>query len=140
MKWRLMPPDRVTSRYEPGSSPSGADRGTGPRVNTRPVVAVQGLGFVGTAMALASASAREPDGIPAYDVIGVELDTPAGRQRADALNAGRLPISSTDPKLEAALRDALDAGNLRATDFRGRIRSRAAVAIVDISLDVSNAG
>jgi UDP-N-acetyl-D-glucosamine dehydrogenase len=106
------------------------------RTATRQVVCVQGLGFVGAAMALATASAREPDGTPAYDVVGVELDNRAGRQRVEALNAGRLPVHAADPKLEEAMRRGLDAGNLRATtDLRAY--ESASVAIIDINLDIS---
>jgi UDP-N-acetyl-D-glucosamine dehydrogenase len=106
------------------------------RTGTRPVVCVQGLGFVGAAMALATASAREPDGAPAYDVVGVELDNPAGRRRVEALNSGQLPIHAADPKLDEALRRAVAAGNLRATTDASVYES-ASVAIVDINLDVS---
>ena len=67
-------------------------------------VCVQGLGFVGMAMALATASARrDPDGSPAFEVIGVELDNDAGRQRVEAVNEGRLPITASDGRMEAAM-------------------------------------
>jgi UDP-N-acetyl-D-glucosamine dehydrogenase len=102
----------------------------------RPLVCVQGLGFVGTATALAVASARERDGSPAYDVVGVEMDSPGGRERAEALRAGALPIQSADPKMAAALADAREAGNLTATTD-DRAYESAAVSIVDISLDLS---
>jgi UDP-N-acetyl-D-glucosamine dehydrogenase len=100
------------------------------------VVCVQGLGFVGLAMALATASARRPDGSPAFEVIGVELDDEAGRARAEAINGGRLPITSSDPRMEHALTDAIAVGNLRATTDPEAYGS-AEVAIVDIGLDVT---
>jgi len=81
----------------------------------RPVVCVQGLGFVGMAMALATASARRPDGAPAFDVVGVELDNDAGRSRVEAVNAGRLPITTSDAQMEAAMAEAARAENLKAT-------------------------
>jgi UDP-N-acetyl-D-glucosamine dehydrogenase len=101
-----------------------------------PVVCVQGLGFVGMAMALATASARRPDGSPAFEVVGVELDNEAGRQRVETVNDGRLPITSSDPRMEAALTEAVGAGNLRATTDPEAYES-AEVAIVDIGLDVT---
>ena len=99
-------------------------------------VCVQGLGFVGMAMALATASARRPDGSPAFEVIGVELDNDAGRQRVEAVNEGRLPITTSDPRMEAAMAEAVRAGNLKATTDAEAYES-ADVAIVDIGLDVT---
>ena len=68
----------------------------------RPLVCVQGLGYVGTAMALAIASARE-DKTPAFDVVGVELPGARGNEIVDALNWGVSPIESSDPKMKGAL-------------------------------------
>ena len=48
-------------------------------------------------------------------MVGVELDNEAGRQRVETVNDGRLPITSSDPRMEAALTEAVSAGNLRAT-------------------------
>jgi UDP-N-acetyl-D-glucosamine dehydrogenase len=101
----------------------------------RPVVCVQGLGFVGIAMALATASARRPDGSPSFDVVGVELDTPAGRARVDAINSGRLPVISSDPRMKEAMAAAREAGNLKATTDPEAYAS-ASVAVVDVGLDV----
>lgn len=46
---------------------------------SRPVVCVQGLGFVGMAMTLATATARRLDGSPVFGVIGREPDNQAVR-------------------------------------------------------------
>jgi nucleotide sugar dehydrogenase len=104
--------------------------------NSTPVVCVQGLGFVGMAMALATASARSGDGSPAFQVVGVELDNEAGRERVESVNAGRLPIQSSDPRMELAMREASAAGNLRATTDPSAY-GEASVAIVDVGLDVT---
>ena len=103
---------------------------------SRPVVCVQGLGFVGTAMALAVASARDDAGDPVYDVVGVELDSAEGRSKADGINRGELPISSADAEMDAALQRALRIGNLRAT-ANPEAYAEAAVAVVDIQFDVA---
>jgi UDP-N-acetyl-D-glucosamine dehydrogenase len=103
--------------------------------HSRPVVCVQGLGFVGTAMALATATASRPDGSPAFDVIGVELDSPAGRERVEAVNAGRLPIRSTDPRMDEAMATATETRNLSATTDPDAF-ANAAVAVVDVGLDI----
>lgn len=100
----------------------------------RPVVCVQGLGYVGTAMALAIASARDDDG-PAFDVIGVELSTDRGSEIVESLNAGRLPIESADPKMQGALDSARQAGNLSATTDLG-VCELASVAVVSVNLDL----
>ena len=105
-------------------------------VGERPVVCIQGLGFVGMAMALATASARQGDGTPSFDVIGVELDNEAGAERVASVNAGRLPIQSSDQRMEAAMQEATAAGNLRATTDP-EAYADASVAIVDVGLDVT---
>jgi len=45
---------------------------------SRKKVCVQGLGFVGAAMAVAVASARSEQNQPLYDVVGVDLATREG--------------------------------------------------------------
>lgn len=102
----------------------------------RPVVCVQGLGFVGAAMAAAVARARSGDGAPAFNVIGVDLDTPEGRRRAAALNDGDFPFPCPDPPLADALAEARATGNLLACTDPAAFRL-AAVAVVDIDLDVA---
>ena len=112
----------------------------GPRTSdgadpARSVVAVQGLGFVGAAMAIAVASALDADGEALFDVVGVDLDDAAGRARIDALNSARFPFETTDDALTAALRATRDRGNLLAcTDPRAY--SLADVVVVDVPLDI----
>ena len=101
----------------------------------RPVVCVQGLGFVGAAMALAVASARDAAGTPCYDVIGVDLPTPTGRQRIDSLNEGCFPFRTTDAALEEAAKVAHAVGNLRATSDPAAF-AEGDVVLVDVHLDV----
>jgi nucleotide sugar dehydrogenase len=107
------------------------------RAPQRPLVCVQGLGFVGSAMAIAVASACEPDGTPCFDVAGVELATPDGEAKVQAINAGRVPVATTDEKLPAALAAAHRRGNLFATTDESVYES-ASVAIVDVPLDVTH--
>lgn len=77
-------------------------------LGARPVVAVQGLGFVGAAMAVAVASALDDGGSPTFTVIGVDRDDDVGRDRVGSLNAGRMPFESDDPDLGSALDRARD--------------------------------
>ena len=101
----------------------------------RPVVCVQGLGFVGAAMAIAVAGARGADGKPLYDVIGVDLPSESGRRRIDALNESRFPFETTDARLGAALGEAHAAGNLVAC-AEPPVFGLAKVVLVDVHLDV----
>jgi UDP-N-acetyl-D-glucosamine dehydrogenase len=101
----------------------------------RPIVCVQGLGFVGAAMAVAVANARQDDGRPYFDVIGIDLPTPSGRQRIEALNNGTFPFESGDETLERAVEVAAREGNFFATSDP-KWYSSASTVIVDINCDV----
>jgi len=99
------------------------------------VVCVQGLGFVGAAMAIAVAQATKTDGSHPYLVVGVEADTPSGRERADSLLSGTLPFTVTDDRLKDALHSAIRRGNF-ITTCDPSVYAYADVAIVDVHLDV----
>ena len=86
-------------------------------------------------MAIAVADARRADGTPSFNVIGVDLPTPEGRAKAAGINAGQLPVATTDEKLRSALREAHERGNLVAT-VDEEVYSLASVAVVDVPLDV----
>jgi UDP-N-acetyl-D-mannosaminuronate dehydrogenase len=68
------------------------------------VVCVQGLGFVGAAMAVAIALAEDEKGDAIYEVIGVDLNSSIGKTRVDSINQGKFPFKSSDLKLEKALK------------------------------------
>lgn len=102
---------------------------------SRPVVCVQGLGFVGMAMAVAVANARDVNGNPKFNVIGVELPTPEGKRKVKLVNQGRLPIVSADDNLSAAMKRAFRQRNLLATTSAEAFNS-ASVVVVSINLDV----
>lgn len=101
--------------------------------SARPVVCVQGLGFVGAAMAVAIASARTGDE-PTFDVIAVDRDVMA--DRIDAINDGRFPHGSVDAKLGEAFERAHHAGNLVATSDAAAY-GLAMVIVVDVGLDIA---
>jgi nucleotide sugar dehydrogenase len=105
----------------------------------RAVVCVQGLGFVGAAMALAVASARDERGMPRFSVVGLDLPTPLGQERIDALNRGEFPFRTSDPALAAAAAATRRAGNLTATSDPATL-ARADVVVVDVHLDVGVEG
>ncbi|NQV83835.1 MAG: nucleotide sugar dehydrogenase, partial [Rhodospirillales bacterium] len=105
--------------------------------STRQVVCVQGLGFVGAAMALTIASARRPDGDPQFNVIGIDLPTEQGKHAIGSLNAGIFPAPTTDAALVAAAEQAHKADNLAATSDAGAI-ALASVILVNVHLDITD--
>lgn len=106
-----------------------------PDKKQRPVVCIQGLGFVGLAMAVAVASAVDENKRPWFDVIGVELPNDSGKEKISAINSGELPLQASDVKLEEAHRRVVDQGNLTATTDPS-VYSHADIIVVDIHLDV----
>lgn len=105
----------------------------------RSTVCVQGLGFVGFAMAVAVADARDETGRPRFDVIGVELPSPEGRAKVEAINSGWMPVVSKDAELAEAFKRCRAAGNLRATTD-AEVYAEADVTVVDIHLDLARRG
>jgi nucleotide sugar dehydrogenase len=90
------------------------------------VVAVQGLGFVGTAVAAALVSAG-------HRVIGVDLPGPGSYWKLAKIAAGLPPVGSPDPALEAALSEGVAARMLHATPFE-EAYGLADVIVVDVDL------
>ena len=101
-----------------------------------PIVSVQGLGFVGAAMAVAIASARDAKHRPAYRVVGVDLPTEEGLSRIQSLNRGIFPFVTTDDKIKEKTRQAHAVGNLIACADPAAFAS-ASTIVVDVPLDVA---
>jgi UDP-N-acetyl-D-glucosamine dehydrogenase len=101
----------------------------------RPVVCVQGLGFVGAAMAVAVAAACDAKGQPIYNVFGLDLPVPGGIAAIKALNDGCFPEATTDAKLISTTRLVHQNGNLVATTDES-VYGLAKVVICDINLDL----
>ena len=97
-----------------------------------PIVAVQGLGFVGFAMSLVVANA---DVTERYAVIGVDLLKADSFWRIGDINSGSCPVVSSDPKVAEYYLKAHREGNLIATHDPAIFR-HSSVIIVDINLDV----
>lgn len=98
-------------------------------------VCVQGLGFVGAAMATAIASAKSKDVGYLYNVVGVDLDTTTGRGRVAAVNNGEFPFQTNDSNLITATKIAHKRGNLRATTDPS-VYAAADIIVIDIHLDI----
>lgn len=99
-------------------------------------VCIQGLGFVGAAMAVAVASARSSDGNPLYHVTGVDRNTPEGCARVEAISHCKFPFPAADTSLHEKLSVAYDIGNLDATTDES-VYTSADVVIIDVALDIS---
>lgn len=127
----------VTRTLDRSADALAQELGLSDRAAQRPIVCVQGLGHVGSAMAAAVATAEDADGRPWYDVIGVDLDTPLSRAKIDAVNRGELPVACTDGKFAAALRTAHQRGNLVATSD-ATAYSLASVVVIDVPFDVED--
>jgi UDP-N-acetyl-D-glucosamine dehydrogenase len=98
-------------------------------------VCVQGLGFVGAAMSIAIALARNENNELLYNVVGVDLASEAGRKRINAINDGVFPFETSDQNLIVASKKAHEQGNLRATTELSAY-AEADVIIIDIHLDI----
>lgn len=102
----------------------------------RPVICVQGLGFVGAAMALAVANARDQEGAVLFNVVGVELPTPEGLLRAESINTGKFSFKNNDPEITRVMSMAYSEGNLIATTDPESY-FLASVTLVDINFDIT---
>ncbi|OUU53247.1 MAG: hypothetical protein CBC25_01240 [Pelagibacteraceae bacterium TMED65] len=101
----------------------------------RPLVCVQGLGFVGAAMSVAVALAKDDSGEEIFDVLGVDLPSADGKQRVQSIMSGFFPFQSGDTTIEAATKVCRSRGNLAATT-NSRAFQLADIVVVDVNLDV----
>ncbi len=98
-------------------------------------VVVQGLGFVGLAMSVAIASAKDDNNEPLYNVVGLELGNEQGTKKVSDINSSIFPLRSTDLLLENSFKKCLSNKNLSATTSP-EVIANADFIIVDINLDV----
>ncbi|MBL7743172.1 MAG: nucleotide sugar dehydrogenase [Chitinophagaceae bacterium] len=95
------------------------------------VVVVQGLGFVGSVMALVVANALTEE----YAVVGIDLPTPFSYWKIQSINEGVFPVIADDPKIEQFYKRTREKKNFYAT-CDPYAYSKADVVVVDINLDV----
>ena len=98
-------------------------------------ICIQGLGFVGSVMAVAIASRLTRKNEPLFHVTGIDLSHGLGRKRVESLNAGKLPFKTNDKKLADELNKIILRGNLEATSSLTAY-SFADVVIVSINCDL----
>lgn len=106
------------------------------RAAGRRVVVVQGLGFVGSAVAAVIAAARDAQGAPLYFVIGVDLPTPGGQAKIDKVNAGLVPFASPDAEFDHLVREAVHKTENLCATAREEAYALAEVVVMDVQLDV----
>lgn len=94
------------------------------------IVAVQGLGFVGTAMSMVLANQKNK-----FSVLGVDKNNSENFWKIGDLNSGTLPIVSSDPKFYKYYENAFKNKNFHAT-YEEEAFSHANVVVVDVNLDV----
>ena len=97
----------------------------------RKIIAVQGLGFVGSVMSLVCANAVKGE----YAVIGVDLPNKRGKKLINDLNNGIFPLIAEDPKIDEFFNNTFEKENFFATTETDAYKV-ADVIIVDINLDV----
>ncbi len=101
----------------------------------RPVVVVQGLGFVGAAMAAALIQTKDSNDELMYNVIGVDLLHPDHYWKIARANAGVAPISSADASIDEIYSRTKAQGNFTAS-YSEYAYSMADIIIVDVNVDV----
>jgi UDP-N-acetyl-D-glucosamine dehydrogenase len=103
------------------------------RAAGREVVAVVGLGFVGTAVVANLARAGERG---LFLVVGIEQDTPDGRDKVASLDRGSPPSFADDPALVTTLRASIEEPRNVCGTVDSRALGLADVIVVCINLDV----
>jgi UDP-N-acetyl-D-glucosamine dehydrogenase len=101
----------------------------------KPVVVVQGLGFVGSVMSLICANATNGE----YAVIGVDLPSEGTFWKIKSLNEGVFPLIANDPKIQTFYERSMATNSFYAT-CDNYAYSQADVIIVDVNLDVQKSG
>ncbi|MDR3400914.1 MAG: nucleotide sugar dehydrogenase [Chthoniobacter sp.] len=129
-------PDGTTWRVPEAAERAAEFAEIARRAAGRRVVVVQGLGFVGSAVAAVVAAARDAAGQPRYFVIGVDLPTPAGYWKIAKLNEGLVPFASPDAEFDRLVHEGVnESHNLSATSVE-EAYSLAETIVIDVQLDV----
>lgn len=98
-------------------------------------IVIQGLGFVGSAMAVVVASRVDEKNEPLFHVTGVDQPSTIGQERIDSINAGRFPFVTNDKTLKNELHKAIKRGNLTATSDSATY-SKTDIILVSINCDL----
>lgn len=99
-----------------------------------PLVCVQGLGFVGLAMATVIANTFDSYGNPLYNVIGIDL--PENILRINEINRGNLPFKCEDKSFALELRDATRKKRNMFAGWTKDAYNVADIVVIDIPLNI----
>jgi len=103
--------------------------------SNRPLVCVQGLGYVGLAMATVIAHSLDSCGNPIYNVVGVDL--PENKALIQAINKGTLPIECEDKDLALELRRAVKINKNLVAGHSEKAYEKADIVVVDLPLGIN---
>ncbi len=98
-------------------------------------IVIQGLGFVGSATALAVASKLDKNKKPLFSVCGVDLENDIGKERISKINNGIFPFPSEDKNISREMKKCHKNKNLFAT-YSDENYSDADVIIISINCDL----
>jgi nucleotide sugar dehydrogenase len=98
-------------------------------------VCIQGLGFVGSAMAAAVANAKNSKGEYYFDVTVIDLKIASSLKKIDLANLGFFPMKTSDEKLKKVFKNCVKRGNLKASNDENFYKD-ADIIIVDIGIDI----
>ena len=98
-------------------------------------VIVQGLGFVGSATAVAVAMQSDKNNNPLFKVYGIELKNKNGSNRVKMFNKGIFPFKTNDKSMQPELKKSILKKNLLAT-FDENIYKKADYVLVSINCDL----
>ena len=102
----------------------------------RQVICVQGMGFVGAAMAMLIASTVKKRK-PLYNVYGLELKNQKGIDQIKKLNNGEFITTTTDKKLKKCIKVVKSLKNFHAT-YDKTVISKSNIIICNVNLDIVN--
>ena len=103
--------------------------------NNKKTVAVQGLGFVGSAMVAALVEATNRNGVLLYNVIGVDLGDDKNYWKIARANRGKPPIVSSDKNISKAYLNAKKNKNFYAT-YSNYSYAKADIVVIDLNMDI----
>ncbi len=98
-------------------------------------IVIQGLGFVGSATALAIASKLDKNKKPLFSVCGIDLENNIGKDRISKINKGIFPFLSEDKNIPREMKKCYKNKNLFATSSEENY-SDADVIIISINCDL----
>ena len=101
----------------------------------REIVAVIGLGFVGSVMAAVVADSEKEDGKPGKFVIGMQRPSTRSFWKISYINMGVPPVKSEDPEVDKIIRRTVKEKKTFIATYTYEVLSLADVIVVDVQCD-----